>query len=47
MEEAARAFAFFFDRPVVDRTNLKGDHDFTIEYEDDPDAPSLSIRLAG
>jgi len=38
MEEAARAFAFFFDRPVIDRTNLKGDYDFTIEYEDDPDA---------
>jgi len=38
MEEAARSFAFFFDRPVIDRTNLKGDYDFTIEYEDDQDA---------
>ena len=38
MEAAARAFAFFFDRPVLDRTNLKGDYDFTIEYEDDPEA---------
>ena len=36
MQEAARAFSFCFDRPVLDRTGLRGDYDFVIEYEEDP-----------
>jgi len=40
MQEAAEALAPFFDRPVVDRTGLSGEYDFTLEYEVDPSAPS-------
>jgi uncharacterized protein (TIGR03435 family) len=40
MNDAAQAFANFFDRPVVDRTGLKGEYDFAIEFENDPDAPT-------
>jgi uncharacterized protein (TIGR03435 family) len=38
MEDASQAFSNYFDRPVVDRTGLKGDYDFVLEWEDDPAA---------
>jgi uncharacterized protein (TIGR03435 family) len=38
MQEAALAFAAYFDRPVLDRTGLRGDYDFVIEYEGDASA---------
>jgi uncharacterized protein (TIGR03435 family) len=45
MDDAARDFANFLDRPVVDRTGLKGMYDFRIEFENDPDAPALGMAL--
>ena len=45
MDDAAQAFANFFDRPVLDRTGLKGMYDFAIEFENDPDAPTPGIAL--
>jgi uncharacterized protein (TIGR03435 family) len=38
MHDAALTLANFFDRPVLDRTGLKGEYDFTLEFDDDPDA---------
>jgi len=38
LEEAARTFSFYFDRQVLDRTAIKGDYDFVVDYEDDPTA---------
>jgi uncharacterized protein (TIGR03435 family) len=45
MDDAARDFANFLDRPVVDRTGLQGMYDFTIEFENDPDAPTPGIAF--
>jgi uncharacterized protein (TIGR03435 family) len=42
MKETAEAFGIYFDRPVVDRTDIKGEYDFTIEYEVEP-----SLRTPG
>jgi uncharacterized protein (TIGR03435 family) len=42
MKEAADSFAMYFDRPVVDRTGLKGEYDFSIDYDDD-----ASLRMPG
>jgi len=39
MQDAAESFAPYFDRPVLDRTGLTGQYDFTLESEFDPDAP--------
>ncbi len=39
LPEAAEGLSRYFDRPVVDRTGLKGDYDFAIEFDKDPDAP--------
>jgi uncharacterized protein (TIGR03435 family) len=36
MQEAADGLGRYFDRPVLDRTGLKGNYDFTLEYEVDP-----------
>jgi uncharacterized protein (TIGR03435 family) len=36
MKATAETFGIYFDRPVVDRTDIKGEYDFTIEYEVDP-----------
>jgi uncharacterized protein (TIGR03435 family) len=42
MKEAAGTFAMYFDRPVVDRTGLKGEYDFSIDYDDD-----ATLRVPG
>jgi uncharacterized protein (TIGR03435 family) len=44
MQDAAMTFSFYFDRQVLDRTGLKGDYDFSIEYEDDPSLRN-SLRI--
>jgi len=41
VQQMADTFATFLGRPVLDRTGLKGDFDFTMEYETDPDADNL------
>jgi uncharacterized protein (TIGR03435 family) len=40
MQDAAESLAPYFDRPVLDRTGLTGNYDFTLESEIDPDAPA-------
>jgi uncharacterized protein (TIGR03435 family) len=48
VQQLADTFAIFLGRPVVDRTGLKGDFDFTMVYETDPDASNLpGSELAG
>jgi uncharacterized protein (TIGR03435 family) len=39
MQEAVEAISIYFDRPVLDRTGLKGEYDFTIECDRDPTMP--------
>lgn len=39
MQKLAESLAIFVDRPILDRTGLKGEFDFTIEYELDLTAP--------
>jgi bla regulator protein blaR1 len=39
MQDAAEYFASYFDRPVLDRTGVSGNYDFTLESEFDADAP--------
>jgi uncharacterized protein (TIGR03435 family) len=36
MKDAAEALEAYFDRPVLDRTGLKENYDFTLEYQGDP-----------
>lgn len=39
MQDAAEALSSYFERPVLDRTGLKGEYDFSIEFDIDPTAP--------
>jgi uncharacterized protein (TIGR03435 family) len=39
MQKLAHSLAIFVDRPILDGTGLKGEFDFTIEYEVDATAP--------
>ena len=39
MQEAVEALAAYFDRPILDRTGLKGEYDFSIECDRDPTMP--------
>jgi len=39
MQDAVDALERYFDRPVLERTGLKGDYDFAIEYEVDQNRP--------
>ncbi len=45
--DLADTVASVLDRPVLDRTGLQGDFDFTIEYERDIDAPGTELPFAG
>jgi uncharacterized protein (TIGR03435 family) len=48
MQELAESLSRVTARPVLDRTGLKGEFDFTIDFEKDPDAPDGSYaQLAG
>ena len=42
MQDAANAFAPYFDRPVLDRTGLTGKYDFDVVWEVTPDAPRVA-----
>ena len=42
MQGFADSLGEFMDRPVVDRTGLKGNFGFKVEWESEPDAPSNS-----
>ena len=39
LQDVADSVGFYLDRPVLDRTGLKGDFDFAIEAEPDGTAP--------
>src|SRR5262249_26405797 len=48
MQEVADTISVFVGRPILDRTGLKGEYDFTMEYAMDPDASGLpGAELAG
>jgi bla regulator protein blaR1 len=50
LQEVANVFSMFLDRPVVDRTDLKGKFDFKMEYQQNTDIPALALpgaELAG
>jgi uncharacterized protein (TIGR03435 family) len=40
MQSFADSLGEFMDRPVVDRTGLKGNFEFKVEWESEPDTPS-------
>jgi bla regulator protein BlaR1 len=40
MQDFAAEWGDFLDHPVIDRTDLKGNFDFTLEWESEPDEPS-------
>jgi len=42
MQDFANSLGEGMDRPVLDRTGLKGNFDFKVEWESEPDAPSNS-----
>jgi bla regulator protein blaR1 len=39
MQKLAENLGTYFDRPILDRTGIKGEFDFTLEYEIDLTAP--------
>jgi uncharacterized protein (TIGR03435 family) len=41
MKDVADFFSAYLDRPVIDRTGLDGEYDFTFEFKPNPDAPWL------
>lgn len=47
MREFTDILSSMTDRPVVDRTGLRGEFDFTIDYEKDPDAAPGNPQLVG
>jgi uncharacterized protein (TIGR03435 family) len=48
MQDLADRLAEFMDRPVLDRTGLKGNFDFRLSWETEPDAPTNGgLGLAG
>jgi uncharacterized protein (TIGR03435 family) len=47
LQELADTLSMFMGRPVVDRTGLPGEFDFTLEYDKDPDAINVPGELAG
>jgi len=47
MQEVVDTFSQLFNRPVLDRTGLKGKFDLTIEYEGNVDQPGPFSELTG
>src|SRR5215471_8740280 len=47
MQEVADVFSQMFNRPVLDRTGLKGKFDLTMEYEGNSDQPGPFTELTG
>ena len=45
IQELADALSRMRDRPVLNRTELQGEFDFTIEYDRDPDEPGIAGSL--
>ena len=46
MQELADALANILGRPILDRTNLKGKFEFTLEYERDAEPPDSPVAMA-
>ncbi|MBV8846331.1 MAG: TIGR03435 family protein [Bryobacterales bacterium] len=49
MQDAADTLGWYFERPVIDRTSLKGEYDFVIEYDVDPNerGPAAAPNTSG
>jgi uncharacterized protein (TIGR03435 family) len=47
IQEFLVTLAGMMGRPVLDRTGLQGEFDFTLDYEKDPDAPPGNLALVG
>jgi uncharacterized protein (TIGR03435 family) len=47
LQELVDTLSGMMGRPVVDRTELQGEFDFTMDYEKDPDAPPGNLSLVG
>jgi uncharacterized protein (TIGR03435 family) len=47
LQEIAGFLSIFMDRPVLDRTGLKGKYDFTLEYESNLEAPGAFSAATG
>lgn len=47
IQEVVETLSIFLERPVLDRTGLKGGFDFTLNYAADPDAPGPFTSVAG
>ena len=45
IQELVNVLSNVMDRPVLNRTELQGEFDFTIEYERDPDEPGIAGSL--
>jgi bla regulator protein blaR1 len=45
LQEVFEILSNMIDRPVLDRTGLTGEFDFTIEYEKETDSPGLSMYV--
>ena len=47
MQEVVDIFSSILERPVLDRTGLKGEFDFTMEYAADGDQPLVALGGPG
>jgi uncharacterized protein (TIGR03435 family) len=47
VQELAETLSNLMDRPVLDRTGLKGNFDITVDYEKNPDADNPGLDISG
>jgi len=47
IQELAETLSNLMDRPVLDRTGLKGNFDITVDYEKNPDADNPGLDISG